>query len=169
MPTPTFEIKKVKNFMGSDCPGYNLDLWMDGKLIAHVINDGSGGDTNFTYVENGKEVFHSETQKRFEDYCKSLPALESEYSPEGLAMDAALFVDELLTKYDTEKKLKRAVQKHLVFKTTKNKKGEYMSSSRPYSLAEKSILVAKYPGAIVLNEIFPNGNWYETINRGPLA
>lgn len=46
-----YEAKKVKNFMGQDCPGYNCDLIRDGMKVAEVVQDGSGGMTMVHWVD----------------------------------------------------------------------------------------------------------------------
>lgn len=168
MPTPTFEVKKVKNFMGMDCPGYNCDLYCDGKLIAHVMNDGSGGETRFTYMENGKEVFReSATQQQFEAYCKSLPPLSFE-DGEPMTMDPELFVAELLEKFGAEKKVKRDCSKHVCFKLPNDGEGQFRTlKNTPFNEASKVVVLRKYPEAVFLNEALIAGNWYELILRKP--
>jgi hypothetical protein len=95
-----FEIKKFKSFMGTDCPGFNLDLWMDSKKLAFVVDDGSGACMSFYYEDK-------EEGQKFEDYCKSLPPLRMEDFPEGLKMDADLFVSLLVEQFQNERTKKK--------------------------------------------------------------
>lgn len=165
--TPTFEVKKVKTFMGMDCPGYNLDLWMNGELIAHVVNDGSGGCTNFHYV-------NFPVGKSFEAYCKSLPPeIQTDEQgkrlwPNGLPMDAELFVDRLFERHKIEKKLRNACKKSVLFKLPKDPADTYRTWKTPFTPAAKAQLMAKHPGVAFFNEAMEAGNWFELLTRAPI-
>jgi hypothetical protein len=153
--TPTFEIKKVKTFKGNDCPGYNLDLWMNGRKIAEVIDDGSGGMVQFDYVD-------LQVETPFLEYVKTLPPWD------GLEMSEDLFVGRLYERHEAEKQLKRACAKHTVFKLPQDKKGEFRTMKTPFNEASKTLILKKHPNAVFINEVFPNGNWYEILERAPI-
>jgi hypothetical protein len=62
MKTNNFELKKLKfhEDMSEETPCFSADLYENGKLVAHVSNDGHGGNNN-VYPANGltyKDVEH---------------------------------------------------------------------------------------------------------------
>lgn len=172
--TPTFEIKKVKKFMGMDCPGYNLDLWMNGQLIAHVVNDGSGGCTHFHYVDREGRPDRA-VEKTFEDYCKALPPeIQNDEQgkrlwPNGLPMDAELFVSMLFGRWEVEKKVRRDCAKHTCFKLPQDGDGQFrIQKNTPFGDAIKARILSRYPNAVFINEALANGTWYEVLTRAPI-
>jgi hypothetical protein len=103
---PHLELKKIKysDFASQETHCYQAELWVNGKLAAHVTNEGHGGNDN-VYPVN-KELLEI-AQK----YCKSLPPVESEYFEDGLPMDLELWCGEALENHlkqkDIAKHLKR--------------------------------------------------------------
>lgn len=61
-----YTVKKVRNFKGMDWDGYNADLHRDGRKVAFVIQDGSGGEPEFRFVSKEEEEI-------LRQYCKTLP------------------------------------------------------------------------------------------------
>ena len=158
------EVKKIKTFMGMDCPGYNCDLHVDGKLVAYVVDDGSGGSTGFCWVENGKEVWNGKMQKAVEAYCTAMPPVPVPDS-KPLSMTLELYVALEVEKMGVAKKLQQTLKKATCFKTPKNDEGEYQILKLPFTPSVKDVVLKKYPEAIFLNEVFPDGNWYDLIHR----
>lgn len=94
---------------------FKTDIYVDGKKAGTAENDGQGGSTNIRFDDR-------ELQKKAEEYCKSLPALKSEYGE--LKMDLELFIDELVDDVANAKekakfaaKIKKDMLKGIVFGT----------------------------------------------------
>jgi len=125
-----YEVKAVKGFMGSDCPGYNATLYRDGVKVALVINEGSGGeelvewvDRNAPRVEvqttdhNGKPM----TMRCTPEEAKLMEFLEGKKIDLGgklgeSELTLGLFVAGLVDDFETIKRLKRVCSKKTLFR-----------------------------------------------------
>lgn len=157
---PNFEIKKLKSFTGREGYGFNADLYMDGKKVAFVIDEASGGCYHWNYENR-------EIEKTFCDYVKTLPNVPSEHFPNGLKMDEDSFISELVAKAEAAKKVKRDCAKKTCVKLPKNPEGGYSIFNTPFSPTVREGILKQHPDAKFLNEIFPDGDWYEVLMSGP--
>ena len=108
------ELRKVKVYdgMSRETTAFNAELWIDGKLAAHVENDGGGGSHMIRYVDrnHGKSAF----QKAFDAWTEAMPpvpvedewAIERGFGP--MAMDAELWIGEEVERIALEQQLRRA-------------------------------------------------------------
>ena len=76
--THGYEAKNIKTFMGMDVPGFNCTLYRDGKRIAEVIEDGSGGEAYFRWLIDGEEVKLKELVDSFPEEPFDYPGHEGE-------------------------------------------------------------------------------------------
>lgn len=159
---PKFEVKKVKSFTGRDGQGYNVDLWMDGAKIAYVLNEGNGGETNFEFVSK-------EAEKKFEDFIAAHPPYEVDDDlknlyPNGMAtMTRCIFVGMLLDNRETSQKIGRACKAKTIFKLPNDKLGEYRFYKIKFDQRAKEIVLKKHPTAIIINELYPDGEWFSVL------
>ncbi|MDP2692748.1 MAG: hypothetical protein Q8O88_03870 [bacterium] len=73
--SPKLELKNVKTFRGMEGHGLNADLYVDGKRVCFVMDEGNGGC--FNYQPHGKEgaemMANRETINELHNYARSLP------------------------------------------------------------------------------------------------
>lgn len=99
------ELKAVKTFLGSDGYGLNANLYLNGKKVAFVLDEGNGGELNISFTDNTKrdEVF-AIAQKYYEKYPKFM------LSDNNWAKLNEL-IEELYALYETEKYFKKQSKK----------------------------------------------------------
>jgi hypothetical protein len=68
-PLAVYSVRNVKTFTGMEGPGFNATLCRDGKPVAMVIDDASGGCFDFQWLVPG-EAAHLEA------ICKQMPPSE---------------------------------------------------------------------------------------------
>ena len=121
MPTEKelYTIKKLKTFKGMEgMGGFNLDLCRKGKKIAECINDDTGGDTMFYFINRDEE-------KIFDNYVKSLPPYE--YDGETYSTDWNIYVENLVNAALEERLFKRLCKKYVCYELHGDKPGRYYS------------------------------------------
>jgi hypothetical protein len=131
-----YQIKNVKSFMGMDFPGYNLSLYKGKTKIAEVINDGSGGMTEFRYT-------NQEVKKEFETMLKSLPEYDDDFGEKSV-IDEEVFVYILLNEYEIEKKLKRECKKKTLYRLKGDATDQYRFVKFEFTPKVKEYLIKKY-------------------------
>jgi hypothetical protein len=99
------ELKAVKTFLGSDGYGLNANLYLNGKKVAFVLDEGRGGESEVTFTDKSKEdeVF-AIAQRYYEKYPKFL-LHDNKW--------AKLYelLEELYALYETEKYFKKQSKK----------------------------------------------------------
>ena len=108
------ELRKLKVYdaMSRETTAFNAELWIDGKLAAHVENDGGGGSHMVRYVArtHGKSAYET----AFNAWTEAMPpvpvndewAIERDFGP--LKMDAELWIGEEVERIALEQQLRRA-------------------------------------------------------------
>lgn len=114
------ELKKVhfSESLSEETNAFTADVWVNGKKVGYVRNDGHGGNTNV-------RPYSGVTTKLFnecEDYCKTLPPHIYEHNGESheLKCDFESVVDDLFEKWlkkKEEKKMEKQYIKGIVYKT----------------------------------------------------
>jgi len=118
-----YTIKGLKSFIGNEGHGYNVTLCRDGKKVAFVINDASGGEVDFQWCDwkKGGSVEEATLLKFLEG--KMSPPLfpgdtESQETP-------SCFVAGLIDAYEIDKKMRALCKKYLLIRVTGDKEDEY--------------------------------------------
>jgi len=136
-------IKGLKTWTTYDGGGYQFNLYRNNKKVAFVHEAGVGGclDIDWSDVQAKADI---------EAYVKTLPKIEMKDRPEGcepVVLDASvdLFMEELVTAYEWEKKLSRYRKQNTLFRLLNDP--EY--SFRPLKTLDltkaKEFLDKKYP------------------------
>lgn len=83
MNDPVLQIKKFKHYAGmsEETEAFSGELYMDGKFLAHVKNDGHGGCNHISAVGDERERLHA-----LEQSCRELPNVPSKYTTDGLSV-----------------------------------------------------------------------------------
>jgi len=101
------ELKKIKIGPGSEeTTQFTAELYVNGKLAAHCDNSGKGGCTDIRAYEPGQR----ELVAQAEAFCKTLPPVKSSFGGE-YPMDLEGWVDEQVYKAESEKEIKRVLNK----------------------------------------------------------
>ena len=119
-----YDLRKLKvcNFASQETVCFEAELVKDGKLVAHVSNEGRGGPDRMHFVS---PVARCE----FEAYLDALPMEPSPYpeiSKDDIKVSAEVFINRLIVAIDAKKRLKRWCKTKVVYKTKACKKGEWI-------------------------------------------
>lgn len=159
-----YTVTKLKSFMGMDCPGFNATLCLDGKPVADVIDDGSGGCMNFHWKDHknrvsttiigydGKplQVMLTVEEAKLQAYVETLPPIE--FNGSSLRVDADMFIGELVEDLQTEKEVKKLLK----VPTIVEGKGKGFCIQFKKSVLDQGLrdyVKKTYPTAIFLNDL----------------
>src|SRR5687768_17542817 len=89
-----YEAKGIKTFRGQEGEGYNASLYRDGKKVAFVIDDASGGMLDVEWLDRKEEQL-------LKDHCVTLPDQVCSFTgedgqPVTLKMTSEIFIEELV-------------------------------------------------------------------------
>jgi hypothetical protein len=164
-----YSVKGIKTFMGMEGQGFNATLCRGTKQVALVIDDASGGEVEFQWLDHKEpsvDIIHrlfdgseatykgSPEEKLFMDFVKVQP--DWEYDGKKHPMSDEVLIGDMVNKALQEKEFYRLDKKCLLFVKPDCKKGEYCSFKRKNNARHfgQSELVAflhkKYPTAIVI-------------------
>lgn len=145
----TYTVKNVRTFQGMEDQGFNATLYRDGKRVALVIYEGSGGCCMFRW-DGDREKRDSE-EKLLKEHAASLPSVKTdlpdhkspdkkfEYQPD---MDAVVF--DLVGAYEFRRMLKRNCRTKTLFRLPDDKPDTWRTVQRRYDPVVKAHLVKKY-------------------------
>ena len=144
---------KVNERLSEETTCFSASIYIDGVKVGEASNRGQGGSTQIRFQDSKKF-------SEFLAYCKTLPPLPVSESLGGgsLAMDAELFIDELLNKHQTDKEKNRIRNKlagaTLFLLANESIRHGYREIKAPYSEKIKAYLVSKYGNQLgpILNE-----------------
>ena len=108
-----YTIKSLKTWATDDGGDYQCTVYLDGKKLAYVHNDGNGGCLNIKY-------FDAVGEKTLSNHVAALPPMI--YDGETLEYDADIFIEELVSAYEVEKKIVKAKKKGIVFRLLSDEK-----------------------------------------------
>jgi len=120
MKKPNIELKNVKEFQGRDWGGLNADLYLDGKKIAFVLDEGNGGEMDIDAVGKTKEEREKNQQllNGLEAYAKTLPKVDMGKVLTGVKeenrfadMDLEMLINEIVDERNKAKAVKQAKAK----------------------------------------------------------
>lgn len=127
----TYTIKNLKTWNTHDGGGYSCTLYCDGEKIALVLNEGVGGETQIMTLdvnspkveidgyydeENDRQFRHWVTPNyaKLDAFCKTLPKWDC--LGKMMHMEPSLYIEELISETQYQKKLTNAKKKGIVFK-----------------------------------------------------
>lgn len=138
------ELKNVKvhNDMSEETACFSATIYIDGKKAGEARNQGHGGPTNY-------HILDPKLRLAFEAFANSQPPVKSDYSPDGLKMTPDFYLDLLLERYEEDKMLKRHAKTKTIFRTTKQKAGEWLILNRLFSPAIKAELQRQHGDSLL--------------------
>ena len=132
---------------------YQANVYLDGKPLAMVSNDGHGG-CDREYSHNKFKGDYRATMKKVNDYFKSLPNTDvGKYKnvPEGFEQTFERWCHDQVCTYLYRKDLKKALKKN---KVVKRKNDEGKMSLYDYGINVPSDAIKhRWPEAIILNDL----------------
>ena len=132
---------------------YQANVYLDGKPLAMVSNDGRGG-CDREYSHNKFKGDYRATMKKIDDYFKSLPNTDvGKYKnvPEGFEQTFERWCQDQVCTYLYRKDLKKALKKN---KVVKRKNDEGKMSLYDYGINVLSDAIKhRWPEAIILNDL----------------
>ena len=132
---------------------YQANVYLDGKPLAMVSNDGRGG-CDREYSHNKFKGDYRATMKKIDDYFKSLPNTDvGKYKnvPEGFEQTFERWCHDQVCTYLYRKDMKKALKKN---KVVKRKNDEGKMSLYDYGINVLSDAIKhRWPEAIILNDL----------------
>ena len=113
---------KINKRLSEETTCFSATLYVEGKKVAEVTNRGCGGNNDYHVID--KQLFD-----KFKEFLKTLPDVETVWSPTPIKMDVDLYVDFLMNKMEVEKLCKKG----LVFRLVGDEQGVYRTLTGPIS------------------------------------
>ncbi len=140
------EIKKYRKNMGHEGEGFYCQLWVDGKLAAHVTDSGNGGSPLYLWVDKkAREEVHAHiaTLPPKQCFCKGM-------EPWSQKADAETFIVDLIARH----KLKKTCKTKTVFRLKGQEDGDYYEMKAIYSPQIAQEIRQKYGDTLleIINE-----------------
>ena len=114
------ELKAMKTFMGMDCPGFNANLYINGKKAGMVINDGGGGPTLIHWQATKNPTRKASWyEDAFMAWCKDHPAAKAwvaEHGDDGWVGIDEIVIDAMLDELETQKYMKRQLRTKVLYR-----------------------------------------------------
>jgi len=122
---------KIHRDMSQETTCFSATLYIDNVKVGEASNTGRGGNNMVRMVD-------FKLQRKFEDYCRSLPPYQD------LPMDRDLFISLLVEKTKEDQYLVRTCKKKTVFSLKDQEEGVWYTINDMYSQEVKDFLVKKY-------------------------
>ena len=144
-------IKKLKLFQGMEGEGFNLDLYLNGKKIAFVMDGGNGGVFNYDFISPAAAT-------EFVGIVNAMPPIpikdESwrDIYPDGLIpVTIDMAVDELINDHQHQKKLTKMRKTHILFTTPECAEKDFVSVKQNGDIEQyKKLILKKHPDAVFI-------------------
>lgn len=134
-----YTIKGLKSFIGQEGYGYNVSLYRDGKRVAFIIDDASGGEVDFQWLDwKGGHSLEEMTLLKFLEGKMSPPCFEGDTESQ---MDPSGFVASLIDDYEIDKKLRALCKKNTLIRITGDPEDSYRTIKKPFSPAVRERVI----------------------------
>ena len=141
-----YTVKNVKGFQGLEGYGYECSLYKDGKKIGTITDTANGGMADYYLDKGEKEIL--------DKHCETLPKIVDKYIPDGMEVDADMFVGGLVDKYEADKQIKRWCKTQIVYTLKGDEENSYRTIKAVFSPKTKELMEKKFAnkGLVILNE-----------------
>jgi len=125
------ELKAIKHtsWASHETHCFQAALYVEGKPVAVVGNDGQGG-CDYEYDHPKCKADYRVTMKAVHDYFKSLPKEPSEWSEDGFAQQLEYWCADQVNEFLISRELKRKMKSHVLFQL-KSKDGVFQTKYHP--------------------------------------
>ena len=135
-----YTIKGLKTFIGNEGHGYNVSLYRDGIRIAFIINDASGGEVDFQWLDwKGGHSLEEMTLLKSLEGKMSPPRWEGDTESQTTPED---FVVSLITDLEYDKKLRGLCKKNTLIRITGDPEDAYRTVKLPFTPKLRASLVS---------------------------
>lgn len=151
MATPHYAVRHVKTFRGMEGTGVNARLYRDGRCVALVIDDATGGETRFAWVDEAtrdRGTLTTPEERRLVDFCRTLP--KTKVDADEIETTPAIYVDDLVAAALYEKAVKRSLATRTLVRLADGRILEF--KAKPNDAVRASI-AKRYGGVTVLNDL----------------
>ena len=146
------ELKNIKHtaWASEETHCYQASLYVNGKPLAVVSNDGhGGGDRDYAHPKfNDEFSVYCDKMLAVHAYFKSLPNTPSEWCADGLPQELEYWCADQVNDWLTARELKRKLKKQFLFLFA-DKVGVFAHKTRP-SHTHKAIILNDMPFAKAL-------------------
>lgn len=161
-----YSVTKIKTFRGMEGGGYNADLLRDGKKVAFLCDDASGGPLRIEWCDEkapkvnvlaapsdpkAEPVTYKGTPEELllTAFCRALPSYEAHGMTFNMTPDT--FVDDLVNMHGCAKKINGP---SVLFAMPKKKGYSKLSGVKGMTCeAQRAIIEKKYPTAVFLSDL----------------
>lgn len=165
---PLYTVKGIKTFVGMEGQGYNASLYRDGKPVAFVIDDASGGPLQVEWKDHAAERLTVETkdykgdpwtvkmtpeEKALHDHVSTMAPRTCEWTdsetgkPAVMAVTSDIFIEDLVN----DALLLKDVAKMTKGKVAFARDGKLYTVKCDPTAANIEKVKVRNPGAVVLN------------------
>ncbi len=155
------ELKNIKTFQGMEGSGYNATLYLNGKRVAFVIDEGCGGSPHFQWEGKDRDAKNANEQA-VNTYIDALPPEKCPddaedwektlYDENGYRkLDLDDVVGNMVDDYENARRLARQKKTSVPFTHPGVEKGSYLVMKHNGKVEEaKAAILRKYPNATFL-------------------
>ena len=125
------ELKNIKHteWASQETHCFQASLYVDGKAVAIIGNDGQGG-CDYEYDHPKCKVDYRATMKAVHAYFKALPNEPSEWSEDGFPQQLEYWCADQVNEFLITRELKRKMKSHVLFQL-KSKDGVFQTKYHP--------------------------------------
>lgn len=148
----TFSANKPKMQTTNNGVAWVSVLKYNGKVIAHVENDGRGACDNWVWVDKARALEFAEAAEAFNSTISQLASVFPKLDHRSLPDPdfCSMFFESLMQKAEQETKFKLDCKKHVVVQLPNKAGYSIFKNSRPTPEIVAQI-VKQFPGAKILN------------------
>lgn len=146
-----YHLKKIKTFNGREGGGYEAEIYLGKKKVAHALNEGNGGCDFFHFI-------NKEDEQPFVEFCKrwyqtsaakaEFEKLTAHYGTDagdyGTSYAMEAWVSDFLDARETEKTLKRWSKTKTPFRLVGDDPGNWRTVNAPISAEVVTWIRNKY-------------------------
>ena len=142
------ELKNIKHtaWASEETHCYQASLYVDGKPVAIVSNDGHGGcDRDYAHPKfNDAFSVYCDKMLAVHAYFKSLPNTPSEWCADGLPQELEFWCADQVNDWLSARELKKKLKKEFLFQFA-DKVGVFAHKTRPSLIADKATILNDLP------------------------
>ena len=143
---------KIHRGLSHETVAFTGSLYLRGKKVASVENEGQGGPNNCFFKD-------SKIEDEFFDWAKSLPPTHTKVEGLEVKMDGDLLISIMVGDIDEERHLKSQCRTKVLFTVKDSKEGEYFSYRFKYTPESADYVKAQNPTLVeIINERFVKGS-----------
>jgi len=143
---------KIHKGLSHETIAFTGSLYLGGKRVAHVENEGQGGPNNCTFKD-------AKIGDAFFAWAKTLPGTNTKVEGLSVTMDGDLLISLMVGEIEEERDLKAQCRTKVLFTVKDSKEGEYFSYRFKYTPESADYVKGQNPTLVeIINERFVKGD-----------